>query len=71
MMSSSRAGESSQQKAERMADLIASVTRDKSVCDHSDLLRGGFTPDEIERHGAMAYALAAVQMMNDQPGGTA
>jgi hypothetical protein len=48
--------------AERMAKAIAGLYRDQGGCLPQDLLAKGFTHEEIDRHWAMAKALAQVEM---------
>ena len=48
--------------AERMADAIVEIIKKNSGCLPQDLLAKGFTPAQIERHWAMAKALAHVQL---------
>lgn len=48
------------QKAERMGDLIAAITRDGTECTNQHLLDAGFTPEEIDICGNHARAHAAI-----------
>ena len=48
--------------AERMADAIVKLIRKNDACMPQDLANAGFTPQEIERHWAMAMALARVEL---------
>lgn len=48
--------------AERMADAIVKIIRETDACLPQDLVAEGFTSEEIERHWAMARALAQVEL---------
>ena len=48
--------------AGRMADAIVKLMRLNDACVPEDLTGAGFTPEEIERHWAMAMALARVEL---------
>jgi hypothetical protein len=48
--------------AQRMADAIVRLMQENEGCLPQDLIAEGFTPEEIERHWAMARALAQVQL---------
>ncbi len=48
--------------AERMATAIAEIYRKQGGCLPQDLIAKGFTPEEIDRHWAMAKALALVEL---------
>lgn len=48
--------------AERMATAVVEITREEGSCVPKDLLARGFTEDEIDRHWAMAKALAQVEL---------
>jgi hypothetical protein len=47
---------------ERMATAIVEIMREQGVCLPHDLVAKGFTRDEIDRHWAMAKALAYVEL---------
>jgi hypothetical protein len=47
---------------QRMADAIVEVYKEQNGCLPQDLKAKGFTPEEVDRHWAMAKALAAVKM---------
>lgn len=49
-------------QAERMATVIIGIYREKGGCVEHDLSEKGFTDDEIQRHWAMANALAKVAL---------
>ena len=49
-------------RAERMATAIVELYREQGGCLPQDLLAKGFTNDEIDRHWAMAKALAQVEL---------
>lgn len=48
--------------AERMATAIVAIMRGQEGCLPHDLVAKGFTRDEIDRHWAMAKALAHVEL---------
>jgi len=48
--------------AERMATAIVEVIKEKGGCLPHDLAAKGFTYEEIDRHWAMAKALAYVEL---------
>ena len=48
--------------AERMATAIAEIYREQGGCLPQDLIAKGFTPEEVDRHWAMAKALALVEL---------
>lgn len=47
---------------DRMATAIASLMRENDGCLPQDLVAKGFTPEEVDRHWAMAKALAHVEL---------
>jgi hypothetical protein len=47
---------------QRMADAIVQIYREQNGCLPQDLQSKGFSSEEIEKHWAMAKALAAVKM---------
>lgn len=49
-------------EAERMADAVVEVYREKGGCLPHDLIAKGFTYEEVELHWAMAKALAHVEL---------
>lgn len=48
--------------AERMASAIVAIIREQGGCLPHELLAKGFTHEEIDRHWAMAKALAYVEL---------
>lgn len=48
--------------AERMATAMVEIYREQGGCLPQDLIAKGFTPEEIDRHWAMAKALALVEL---------
>jgi hypothetical protein len=53
--------------AERMATAIVEIIREQGGCLPHDLAARGFTYDEIDRHWAMAKALAYAGVSNSSP----
>jgi hypothetical protein len=47
---------------DRMAESIVGIMRERHDCAPQDLLAKGFLPEEVERHWAMARALAQVEL---------
>lgn len=58
-------------KLQRMVDLMVDVARERGECTNHDLLAAGFTHDDLRRFGPMASGLAAVTITNGQRGGRA
>ena len=48
--------------AERMAGVIAKLMRENDSCMPQDIIAEGFSAEEVERHWAMARALAQVEL---------
>ena len=46
-------------RASAMATALVKATRAKGEASRDDLIRAGFTPAEIDRHGDQARAIAA------------
>jgi hypothetical protein len=47
---------------QRMAEAIVEVYKEQNGCLPQDLIAKGLTPEEVDRHWAMAWALAKVRM---------